>query len=99
MGVISISEESTDTDGCNAVVRFDNGPKYPVAVSDPFSEAEEKLLEWYFEEHLIFPFTRQVAARTAADSIKSYGEAMFKQVFSGEVGFRYKELVQALISI
>ena len=51
-------------------------------MSDPFSAKEEKRLEWYFEEHLRFPFTNQIMAEAAAASIVPYGTALFDQVFA-----------------
>jgi tetratricopeptide (TPR) repeat protein len=64
-----------------ATVSFDHGPKYNITITDPFEEAQEKLLQWYFEEHLRHPFTDQVTAADVARSITAYGEALFKQVF------------------
>ena len=64
MTLISISERtSPGPNGENATVSFDNGPLYPVTISDPFSEAEEQQLEWYFEKRLEYPFKDQVKAR------------------------------------
>jgi hypothetical protein len=60
--LISIQQRSemTDTAGTwQAVVRFNNGPVNPVTISNPFSEQEEHELEWYFEEHITFPFTQK----------------------------------------
>ena len=54
MTTISIREHGTLQPG--PVVSID-GQEYPITVADPFSEQEEKRLEWYFEEHLRFPFT------------------------------------------
>jgi tetratricopeptide (TPR) repeat protein len=64
-----------------ATVQFNDGPRYPAAVADPFSPAEEKRLRWYFEEWLIFPFTDQVKAAKAAASAVAYGERLFDQLF------------------
>jgi tetratricopeptide (TPR) repeat protein len=81
MAVIRIQERPGGPDGSNAVLSFDNGPEYPITIKDPFSEKDEHELEWYFEEHLEFPFTNKVRAQHAAASITTYGEALFKQVF------------------
>ena len=90
MSLITIHEiPNAPADGPNAVVSFDRGPEHRVTVSDPFGGDEEALLAWYFEEHLRFPFTRRVDARKAAKSITAYGEALFKQVFSGTAGEEY----------
>ena len=82
MTLLSIQEEAETASGWETVVRIDSGPQDHVTVSKPFSEQEEKELEWYFEEHLTFPFTQNVRAQQAAASIATYGETLFKQVFS-----------------
>src|SRR5438874_1780201 len=80
---IQIRERPAGPDGSNATVSFDNTGEYPITISDPFAEPEEEqLLEWYFEEHLRFPFLEQVKAQKAAASISTYGETLFKQVFA-----------------
>jgi hypothetical protein len=66
-----------------ATVQFNDGPRYPAAVTDPFSPAEEKRLRWYFEEWLTFPFTGQVKAAEAAASAVAYGERLFDQLVGG----------------
>jgi len=77
---ISQTDEST-VSPFNAAVQFDNGPRYPITVSDPFSEEEEDRLQWYFEGWLGFPFTGQVKAGQAAASVADYGRRLFAQVF------------------
>ena len=61
------------------------------------SEREEHELEWYFEEHLEFPFTKKVRAHHAARSITTYGEKLFNQVFeqNAKVLVAYRTAVQA----
>src|SRR5437764_7309282 len=95
MSVIRIQDRPGGTDGSNAIVRFDHGPEYPITISDPFTEIEEYELEWYFEDHLTFPFTNKVRARNAAASITTYGEALFEQVFAidAKIDFAYKTAV------
>jgi hypothetical protein len=96
MSVITISERAGLPEGHNAVIRFDRA-EYPITIKDPFSNAEEELLEWYFEEHLRFPFVRDVDARRAAESVTEYGHQLFQQVFSDrEVFSRYREGVQTI---
>ena len=80
--VITIKEQSESEGGWQAVVRFNHGPEHAITVSDPFSPEEEHELAWYFEEHLEFPFTRKVRAQQAAQSISTYGEKLFNQVFA-----------------
>src|SRR5579859_2689758 len=95
MTVIRIQEHPGGQNNSNAIVSFDYGPEYPITVRDPFSEEEEQLLEWYFEEHLRFPFTREVTAKEAATSISAYGELLFNQVFADREAYAiYKECVQ-----
>ena len=69
--------------GANAVIQFDDGPRHPVTVQDPFTEAQEKELRWYFEKWLTFPFTGHVRAGKAAATVQDYGEQLFEQLFGG----------------
>ena len=95
MTLIRIAEKNMDTDGPNAVVSFNQGEEFPVTISVPFSEQEEELLEWYFEEHLRFPFVKKVDAERAAANITRYGEALFDQVFADRDAYaRYTECIQ-----
>ena len=76
------------------VVSID-GQEYPITLTDPFSAVEEARLEWYFEEHVLFPFTNKVMAGEAAASIVTYGHALFAQVFSDRRAFaRYAAALQ-----
>jgi hypothetical protein len=81
MLLITITETGRVTDTPNATVSIDHGTPYPITITSPFNEAEDARLRWYFEDHLRFPFTQQVRAREAAESIIAYGEALFAQVF------------------
>ena len=82
MAVIRIREQKGGPNGANAKVIFENGEEYDIIIRDPFSEAEEQQLEWYFEDHLRFPFIKQIEASNVAKSITRYGEILFMQVFS-----------------
>ena len=95
--VIRIQEQSEQDDGFRTAVSFDYGPPYPITVRNPFTEEQEKELEWYFEKHLRFPYTKKVRAKEAATSIIAYGETLFQQVFqeNHQVIFPYKTAVQA----
>jgi hypothetical protein len=66
-----------------AVLRID-GYDYPVTVTSPLEAEKLKELDWYFEQHLQFPFADQVRARQAGESITAYGEALFRQLFASE---------------
>ena len=97
MTLISIRERS-GPGGANATVSFDGQGEYAITVSPPFSEEEEQQLEWYFEQHLRFPFTEQVRARAAAASVAAYGERLFQQIFRDqpEVYGDYKAALQEM---
>ncbi len=96
MPLIRIQERPGGPDGPNAIVSFNNGPEYPITINDPFKEQEEQELEWYFEEHLEFPFTKKVRAQNAAASIKTYGEELFKQVFGDpDIYAEYRDMLKA----
>jgi hypothetical protein len=81
MELIEIREDSGRPGG--AMLRID-GFDYPVTVASPFEAEKLEELDWYFEQHLQFPFTGQVRARQARDSIAAYGEALFRQLFASE---------------
>jgi tetratricopeptide (TPR) repeat protein len=92
MPLITIREYEQATDSPNAILGIEGVGEYPITIQDPFSEKEEKLLEWYFEEHLRFPFIRQVDAQDAAESIADYGHALFDQVFQDRGAYaNYKQ--------
>src|SRR5436305_273563 len=96
MPLIRIQERPERPDGSNAIVSFNNGPEYPITINDPFEEQEEQELEWYFEEHLEFPFTKKIRAQNAATSIKTYGETLFKQVFGDpDIYAEYRDILKA----
>ena len=86
MTVISIREQGSSHTG--PVVCFDN-QEYPFQLPEPFSPAEEARLEWYFEEHLRFPFLDTVMAEAAAASVRTYGETLFAAIFDSKAYGRY----------
>ena len=95
MAVIRICERFIEARSFAATVSIDDGRTNPIRICDPFSEAENQLLEWYFEEYPRFPFVQQIEAQRAAASITNYGEALFIQVFADpEVRLAYKECIQ-----
>ncbi len=82
MPTITIRERAGSTEQVlHATLIIDEGNEFPIEVADPFSAEEEQRLEWYFEEHLRFPFTEQVKRDAAAASVQVYGEKLFAQVF------------------
>src|SRR4051794_33143270 len=92
MTVITIREQGrTPGGGDSATVHFDHQGEYAATVANPFSAELEEELEWYFEEHLRYPFTDQVRAREVASLIPGYGERVFGQVFDDREAFaQYK---------
>lgn len=90
MEVIEVREDGSRPAG--AVLRID-GYEHPVTVSSPFDTDQLQELDWYFEQHLRFPFTDQVRARQAGESITVYGEALFGQLIAGS---RVREAYGAL---
>jgi hypothetical protein len=90
MELIEVREDAGRPDG--AVLRID-GYDYPVTIASPFDAQQLRELDWYFEEHLRFPFTDHVRARQAGESIRAYGEALFGQlVASAEAREAYGDL-------
>jgi tetratricopeptide (TPR) repeat protein len=81
MPVITIRERQATTSGFEASLSFDGIGEYAIAVTDPFTAKEERQLEWYFEDWLVFPQLGTVKAARAAESVKGYGEKLFEQVF------------------
>ncbi len=76
MELIEVREDAGRPDG--AVLRID-GYDYPVTIAS-FDAERLRELDWYFEEHLRFPFADQVRARQVGESITAYGEALFGQL-------------------
>ncbi len=96
MNVIRVREQPGGLGSSNATVSFDYGPEYPSTLHNPFSEPEEKLLEWYFERYVSFPFNKERDAQRAAKSITDYGERLFKQIFADPGAFiSYRQCIQA----
>lgn len=81
MAVIRIREQKDGANSTKAKVIFEGGAEYDIIIHNPFSEEEERQVEWYFEDHLRFPFTRQVEASNVVKRITKYGEILFQQIF------------------
>ena len=93
MALLRICERAGLGDGANAELSFEHTETYPISISDPFAEADEQRLEWYFEDWLVMPFTNTVEAQAAAASTVTYGETLFRQVFADPRAYaRYKPL-------
>jgi len=98
MLVLTIREEGINDGGFTATLNFDSGNSYPITVTDPFTNQEEKDLEWYFEEWLVFPTLDTDKAQKAANSVQNYGENLFKQVFQSNLNAygEYRDLRKQL---
>ena len=81
MALITIREVNHIENGFSAELVLEGRGNYPITITNPFSESEENLLEWYFEDWLNQPYLERVTAEKAKASVKKYGEALFKQVF------------------
>ena len=93
MKIITIREEKQTETGFEATLSFDNNLEYPITITNPFNFKQEQRLEWYFEEWLEYPMLEQVKAENAADSIKTYGENLFEQVFANKDAYKnYEQL-------
>jgi tetratricopeptide (TPR) repeat protein len=96
MTLVQIFEIANDGPKHSATVAFNGEGGFPIAIQDPFSPEEEKRLEWYFEQHLRFPFVETVRAAEAAKSVQTYGEALFEQVFADRDAYgRYLQAIPA----
>ena len=95
MALITIREKPVENNILQASVIFPDGGEYPVSFTNPFSQKEEENLTWYFEEHLKHPFMNEGLAKTTGDSIKTYGEALFNQIFTEKVLIQYSLLKSA----
>jgi tetratricopeptide (TPR) repeat protein len=93
MSTISVTQTSPGDQGpFEAVVGFEGAGQYPVTVADPFAgdAAGERLLAWYFEEHLRYPFLDMDLERAAVACIAQYGRDLFAQVFGTDTGCSYE---------
>ncbi len=78
-----------------AEVSIDDDVPFAVTVPPPATAEDEKLLEWYFEEHLRFPFADHDRAKAARASIAAYGEALFRALFDDrDLYARYREAIR-----
>ena len=85
-------------DDLHAVTVAIGDTDFATSVKAPFNKAQERLLEWYFEEHLRFPFTGGEMAKQVAASIKAYGEQLFAQLFADPKAFAAYSAVKGDVS-
>jgi tetratricopeptide (TPR) repeat protein len=92
MSVITIREQQQTATGFAASLSFGDG-EYDIIITDPFTPQEERELEWYFEEWLVCPIVDTVKAERAKNSVKTYGEKLFDQVFQDRKAYsKYQQL-------
>ncbi len=85
MNLITIREVERTENGFTAELVLEGIGNYPITISNPFTEYDEQLLEWYFEGWLNQPYLNQVKAKEAEASVKTYGQELFKQVFQSNI--------------
>lgn len=93
MPLIRICERQNQRgDTWTAVVSWDSGSEQEIRIRNPFSDEEEKELEWYLEKHLEFPLVEGQRAEKAKREVIRYGESLFLDVFQGELRSNYEKL-------
>ncbi|MGB3405121.1 MAG: tetratricopeptide repeat protein [Microcoleaceae cyanobacterium] len=98
MTVINIRELNTTETGFAAELSFDGHTRIPIKIDDPFNAKEERRLEWYFEGWLQHPMLETHKAEAAANSVKTYGEKLFEQVFNNRQAIREYEKIKSKLS-
>ncbi|MFN7503392.1 MAG: hypothetical protein ACK5QV_21565 [Dolichospermum sp.] len=71
MSVITIREQQQKATEFSASLSFGDG-EYNIIITDPFTPQEERELEWYFEEWLVYPIVDTVKAERAKNSVKTW---------------------------
>lgn len=94
VGVYSSTEDGRRIFRANIRVGKD-GPDHAVTIVCPHTAQEEARLRWYFEAHVERPYTDQVRAQEATDSVVTYGHSLFQQVFASddEIGRQLQPLL------
>ncbi len=93
MSIITLTERALGSDGVFEVaVRFEDGGEHVVRVADPLAGNPdgERLLAWYFEEHLRYPFLDSDLEREAVALLAGYGKELFEQVFGEDRDCSYE---------
>ncbi|MBW4659601.1 MAG: tetratricopeptide repeat protein [Drouetiella hepatica Uher 2000/2452] len=98
MTSIAIRFQQKTEAGFTATLSFDDGAEYAIAIAKPFSEQEERRLEWYFERWIHKPYTDTVKAEQARQSILDYGESLFDQVFADRAAYSEYRQVRGNLS-
>src|SRR5947207_11125497 len=85
MPLLRICEARTERgDIWEAAFSWDSGPQEMIEIRNPFSEENEKELEWYLEKYLEFPLVEGRRAEKAQKEITRYGESLFLDVFQAK---------------
>ena len=93
MTVVRVVENGMNSDGFfDAVISVGDWAEYEITVASPADAAAESELEWYFQEHLRFPFLDIDREQAARDRIVAYGQDLFSQVFGGAAHYDYRRL-------
>ena len=86
MTVITVTERDRVGKGrFEVAIQFEGGGEHLTEVADPLAidRNSERLLTWYFEEHLRYPFLDRDKERAAVELLASYGRELFAQLFEG----------------
>jgi tetratricopeptide (TPR) repeat protein len=98
MRSIRIREQgAADGDGrFEVVVAYEGGGEHAVSVGDPLAgdERRQRLVAWYFEEHLRYPFLDHDRKAEAEDLLRRYGESLFSDLFGSdrECGSEFRQI-------
>lgn len=93
MTLITIRQHKATPTGFTATISVDRGGEYPITITPPFGEREERELEWYFESWIRFPYADRVKAERVKHSLKTYGQQLFEQVFKSNFDVYGKYIV------
>ncbi|MGK7930055.1 MAG: tetratricopeptide repeat protein [Microcystaceae cyanobacterium] len=83
MSIITLRETASTDNGFNAKLILNN-KEYSVNLCDPFTEAQEAGLQWYYESWLRWPMVDLNKAEAIKGSVKEYGVNLFEQVFKSD---------------
>jgi tetratricopeptide (TPR) repeat protein len=99
MPTLTIRERQPTNAGFTATLSIDSQTQYDITVRDPFDGRQERELEFYFEQWIRFPFDSQVIAQRAAQSVQTYGESLFEQIFENRKAYSaYEQACQEGLS-
>jgi tetratricopeptide (TPR) repeat protein len=91
--MITLTERVRSADGgFEVAVGFEGGGEHLVTVADPLAGNPdgERLLAWYFEEHLRYPFLDRDREQEAVLLLADYGSGLFAQVFEASSDCLYE---------